>query len=219
MVSCGLTRLDMKVANDLVYKRLRVRRGEYLYWTDDCFNYLYVVRSGFFKTTLPLKNGQRTQVTAFMMPGDLMGMSGIGPGRYTCNSNALVDSSVCAIAFDTLEELSHTLPNLQRQFAKTMSREIVRENGVMLKLGTMNAEERLAIFLLNLSKRYAARGESPTELNLPMTRDEIGSYLGLKLETVSRTLSRLQENGLIIVQVRFIRILDISGLERVIARS
>lgn len=215
----GLTRLEMKVADGLVSKRSNVRRGEYLYRTGDHFIYLYAVRNGFFKTTVPLKNGRRDQVTAFVMSGELMGMSGIGLGQYTCNAIALEDSDVCAISFTKWQKLAHKYPNLQHQFSKTMSREIVRENGVMLKLGSMYAEERLAIFLLNLSKRYAARGKSPTELNLRMTRDEIGSYIGLKLETVSRTLARLQEEGFISVQRRLIRILDTAGLERVIGRN
>lgn len=218
MACCGLTRLEMKVANDLVFNRSRVRRGEYLYRTSDRFVYLYALCKGFFKTTVPLKNGQREQVTAFVMSGDMLGMTGIGPERYTCNAIALEDSDVCAISFTKWQKLAHKYPNLQHQFSKTMSREIVRENGVMLKLGSMNAEERLAIFLLNLSKRYAACGESPTELNLRMTRDEIGSYIGLKLETVSRNLARLQDEGFISVQGRHIRILDTTGLEQGIGR-
>lgn len=216
---CGLTRLEMDVVNDLVSKRLHVRRGETLYRTGDCFTSLYAVRLGFFKATVLLENGRRDQVTGFAMSGDVMGMGGIGLGRYTCNTIALEDSDVCAILFAKLQEQAHKYPNLQHQFHKTMSREIARENGVMLKLGSMYAEERLAIFLLNLSKRYAARGYSSSELNLRMTRDEIGSYLGLKLETVSRIFAKFQEEGLISVQVRFICILDSVGLERVIGRE
>jgi CRP/FNR family transcriptional regulator len=215
---CGLTRSEMNVADRLVFNRSRVRRGESLYRTGDRFTSLYAVRNGFFKSTALLENG-RDQVTGFSMTGEVLGMDGIGPERHTCNTIALEDSDVCAIPFARLQELAHEIPSLQRQFHKMMSREIVREHGMMLLLGSMNAEERLAMFLLNLSQRFAARGYSPSEFNLRMTREEIGSYLGLKLETVSRTFSKLQEEGLIVVQQKFIRVLDSAGLERVMGRE
>jgi CRP/FNR family transcriptional regulator len=98
-----------------------------------------------------------------------------------------------------------------------MSREIVRDHGVMMLLGSMRAEERLAAFLLNMSQRFTARGFSPSEFHLRMTRDEIGSYLGLKLETVSRAFSRFQDEGLVAVQQKHIRILDTPGLKRILS--
>jgi CRP/FNR family transcriptional regulator len=215
---CGLTRSEMDVADRLVFYRSRVRRGESLYRTGDTFTSLYAVRNGFFKSTALLENG-RDQVTGFSMTGEVLGMDGIGPERHTCNTIALEDSDVCAIPFTRLQELAHEIPGLQLHFHKMMSREIVREHGVMLLLGSMNAEERLAMFLLNISQRFAARGYSHTEFNLRMTREEIGSYLGLKLETVSRTFSKFQEEGLIGVQQKFIRILESAGLERVMGRE
>jgi len=215
---CGLTRSEMDVADRLVFNRSRVRRGESLYRTGDRFTSLYAVRNGFFKSTALLENG-RNQVTGFSMTGEVLGMDGIGPERHTCNTIALEDSDVCAIPFARLQELAHEIPSLQHHFHRMMSREIVREHGVMLLLGSMNAEERLAMFLLNLSQRFAARGYSPSEFNLRMTREEIGSYLGLKLETVSRTLSKFQEEGMIGVQQKFIRVLNSAGLERVMGRE
>jgi CRP/FNR family transcriptional regulator len=215
---CGLTRAEMDVADRLVFNRPRVRRGESLYRTGDRFTSLYAVRNGFFKSTALLENG-RDQVTGFSMTGEVLGMDGIGPERHSCNTIALEDSDVCAISFARLQELAHEIPSLQRHFHKTMSREIVREHGVMLLLGSMNADERLAMFLLNLSQRFAARGYSPSEFNLRMTREEIGSYLGLKLETVSRTFSKFQEEGMIGVQQKFIRILDSACLARVMGRQ
>jgi CRP/FNR family transcriptional regulator, anaerobic regulatory protein len=215
---CGLTRSEMDVADRLVFSRTRVRRGENLYRSGDRFTSLYAVRNGFFKSTALLENG-RDQVTGFSMTGEVLGMDGIGPERHTCNTIALEDSDICAIPFARLQELAQELPSLQRQFHKTMSREIVREHGVMLLLGSMNADERLAMFLLNLSQRFAARGYSPSEFNLRMTREEIGSYLSLTLETVSRTLSKFQQEGLIGVRQKFVRILDSAGLERVMGRG
>jgi CRP/FNR family transcriptional regulator, anaerobic regulatory protein len=215
---CGLTRSEMDAADHLVFHRSRVRRGENLYRTGDRFASLYAVRNGFFKSTALLDNG-RDQVTGFWMTGEVVGLDGIGPERHTCNTIALEDSDVCAIPFSRLQALAHEIPSLQRHVHRMMSREIVREHGVMLLLGRMNADERLAMFLLNLSQRFAARGYSPSEFNLRMTREEIGSYLGLKLETVSRTFSKFHEEGLIGVQQKFIRILDRAGLERVMGRE
>jgi CRP/FNR family transcriptional regulator, anaerobic regulatory protein len=215
---CGLTRSELDIAERLVFNRSRVRRGESLYRAGDRFTSLYAVRNGFFKSTAVLENG-RDQMTGFSMTGEVLGMDGIGPERHTCSTIALEDSDVCAIPFVRLQALAREIPSLQRHFHRMMSREIVREHGVMLLLGSMNAEERVAMFLLNLSQRFAAHGYSPWEFNLRMTREEIGSYLSLKLETVSRTFSKFQEEGLIAVQQKFIRILDNAGLERVMERE
>ncbi|MFN6995878.1 MAG: helix-turn-helix domain-containing protein, partial [Aquincola tertiaricarbonis] len=126
---------------------------------------------------------------------------------------------VCVIPFSELENLSREFTDLQRQFHKIMSREIVRDHGVMLLLGSMRAEERLAAFLLNLTQRLQSRGFSASALVLRMTREEIGSYLGLKLETVSRTFSKFQEEGLLEVKQRHIRIADQEGLRKLVNAS
>ena len=215
---CGLSRLEMEVADRLVFSRLRLRRGEALYRSGDRFTSLYAVRNGFFKSTALLENG-RDQVTGFSMTGEVLGMDGIGPGQHNCDVTALEDGEVCAIPFAGLQQLARELPGLQRHFHRTLSREIVRETGVMLLLGRMTADERLAVFLLNLAQRFAARGYSPSEFNLRMTREEIGSYLGLTLETVSRTLSKFQQEGLIGVQQKCIRIVDSAGLQQVLGRE
>jgi len=158
----------------------------------------------------------RNQVTGFQMAGEILGMDGISGEAHTCNAVALEDSEVCVIPFGQLEHLSREIQTLQHHFHKVMSREIVRDHGVMMLLGTMRAEERLAAFLLNLSQRFTARGYSPAEFHLRMTRDEIGSYLGLKLETVSRAFSHFQEDGLISVQQKHIVILDHAGLKQLL---
>lgn len=216
---CGLSRSEMDIAERLAFTRSRVRRGESLYRTGDRFTSLYAVRNGFFKATVLLEDGRRDQLTGFSMTGEVLGMDGIGTSLHVCNAIALEDSDICAIPFAGLQELAQEIPSLQRQIHKTMSREIVREQGLMLLLGSMNAEERLAMFLLNLSKRFAAGGYSPSEFNLRMTRDEIGSYLGMNLETVSRTFSRFQEERLIDVRQKSIRIVDSAGLGRVLGRG
>jgi len=115
--------------------------------------------------------------------------------------------------------MSHEVRPLQRHLHAVLAREIVRDHGVMMLLGSMRAEERLAVFLLNLSQRFTVRGYSHSEFYLRMTREEIGSYLGLKLETVSRVFSRFQESGLIAVQQKHVRIIDIPGLRRLVGQS
>lgn len=208
----GLSMDEIEKLDDLVSTRKRIKRGEHLYRAGQTFDAIYAVRSGFFKTDVLLEDG-REQVTGFQMAGELLGLDGISTEHHSCNAIALEDSDVCTIPFSHLEGLSREIQTLQHHFHKVMSREIVRDHGVMMLLGTMRAEERLATFLLNLSQRFTARGYSPAEFYLRMTREEIGSYLGLKLETVSRAFSRFQEEGLIAVQQKHVRILNTPGLK------
>jgi CRP/FNR family transcriptional regulator, anaerobic regulatory protein len=209
----GLAAGDQDVIDDIVFTRKRIKRGEALYRNGSGFESLYAVRSGFFKSRVLLEDG-RDQVTGFHMAGEILGMDGIGTDIHSADLIALEDSEVCVIPYARLEQ-----PGLQRQLHKVMSRELVRDQGVMMLLGTMRAEERLAAFLLNLSQRFTARGYSPSEFHLRMTRDEIGSYLGLSLETVSRLFSRFQDDGLIAVQQKHVRIHDIPGLKAAMTRS
>ena len=208
----GLSLEELERLDDLISTRRRIRRGDHLYRAGDPFDAIYAIRSGFFKTDVLLEDG-RDQVTGFQMAGELLGLDGISTEHHTCNAIALEDSEICAIPFSRLESLSREIQTLQHHFHKVMSREIVRDHGVMMLLGTMRAEERLAAFLLNLSQRFTARGFSHAEFYLRMTREEIGSYLGLKLETVSRAFSRFQEEGHIAVQQKHIRILNVNGLK------
>jgi CRP/FNR family transcriptional regulator len=210
---CGLGSSDMARLAVVVYTRKRVRRGETLYRAGDAFESIYAVRSGFVKSSVVLEDG-RDQVTAFHMAGEIVGMDGIGNDRHAADVVALEDSEVCVIPYARLEEAG-----LGRQLSKVMSRELVRDQGVMMLLGTMRAEERLAAFLLNLSQRFRARGYSHNEFHLRMTREEIGSYLGLSLETVSRLFSRFQADALIAVQQKHIRILDTDGLRAVMRQE
>ena len=207
---------DLQRVENLVYARRRLRRGESLFKSGDEFNALYALRSGFFKTSLIDADG-REQVTGFFMGGELIGMDGIGTGRYNGHAIALEDSEACVMPFSLVEELSREIPALQRHLHAVLAREIVRDHGVMMLLGSMRAEERLATFLINLSKRFMRRGYSASDFHLRMTREEMGSYLGLKLETVSRLFSSFQKDRLIEVQQKHVRILDIAGLQRTIA--
>jgi len=207
-----LTRLD-----EIVNKKRPLKRGEYLYRAGSSLQSLFAVRTGFFKSCVMHDDG-REQVAGFHMAGELLGMDGIGSGKHMCDAISLEDSDVCEIPFGELEKLSRDIPTLQQHFHRIMSREIARDYGVMLLLGSMRAEERLAAFLLNLSQRFAARGYSPKRFLLRMTRNEIGSYLGLKLETISRALSHFQTEGIIAVQNKSVEIKDPDRLRAMVSQ-
>jgi len=209
---------DMDKLDELVTTRRRVKRGAALFSNGDRFDALYAIRTGFFKTRITTEDG-RDQVTGFQMAGEIIGLDGIVDDRHTCDAVALEDAEVCEMPFARIEELSREVPALQTHVHKIMSREIVRDHGVMLLLGSMRAEERLAAFLLNLVQRLHARGFSRSELVLRMTREEIGSYLGLKLETVSRTFSKFADDGIIEVKHRHVRIVDIEALRAIVDAS
>jgi CRP/FNR family transcriptional regulator len=205
---------EMKKVDEVVEKRRRIKQGELLFSNGETFTSLYAIRTGFFKTCVTSADG-REQVTGFQMAGEIIGMDGIVSDRHNCNAVALEDAEVCEMPFASVEELSRELPGLQRHVHKIMSREIVRENSVMMLLGNMRAEERLAAFLLNLVQRLHARGLSQSELVLRMTREEIGSYLGLKLETVSRAFSKFSEEGIIEVKQRHVKIIAPEALKKI----
>ncbi len=212
----GLTAVELDRIDEVVASRRKVKRGETLFRNGEKFTSLFAIRTGFFKTCITTEDG-RDQVTGFQMAGEVIGLDGIVDDIHTCNAVALEDAEVCVMPFDRIEELSREVNALQHHVHKIMSREIVRENGVMLLLGSMRAEERLAAFLLNLMQRLHARGFSQSELVLRMTREEIGSYMGLKLETVSRTFSKFVEDGIIEVKQRHIRVLNGDALRNIVS--
>lgn len=214
----GLDPEEMERVDHLVKLRRRVKRGEYLYRAGAPLESLFAVRSGFLKSCVVYEDG-REQVTAFHMMGEVVGLDAISQEKHTCDTMALEDCEMCEIPFGRLEELTRDIPSLQRHFHRMMSREIVRDHGVMLLLGSMRAEERIATFLTGLSQRFASRGYSAQEFHLRMTREEIGSYLGLTLETVSRVFSRFQDEGYIEVHNRHIRILDVARLRALVGQQ
>ena len=211
----GLSEQELLRVDELVAVRRTVKRGASLFHNGEKFTSLYAIRTGFFKTTVNTEDG-RDQVTGFQMAGEIIGLDGIVNEQHTCDAIALEDAEVCVLPFDRIEEISREINSLQRHVHKIMSREIVREHGVMLLLGSMRAEERLAAFLLNLVQRLQARGFSKSELILRMTREEIGSYMGMKLETVSRTFSTFADDGMVEVKQRHIHICDADALKRIV---
>ena len=201
--------------DDLVTQRVRVRKGDALLHCGDSFRNLYTVRSGSCKSVVTTAGGQE-QLACYHISGDLVGSEAIYAGKHDATVTALEDSEFCVIPLDRMESVARTDAHLQHAIHALMSREIGRERKVMLMLGAMRAEQRLATFLLDLAERYAARGYSSTAFVLRMTREEIGSHLGLKLETVSRLFSRFHREGLIRVDGREVRILDRAALEQLV---
>lgn len=210
----GFTENEMKKIDDVVKTRRRIKQGDLLFGDGDRFTSLYAIRTGVFKTSVSTEDG-REQVIGFQMAGEIVGLDGIVNDAHSCNAVALEDAEVCVMPFSNIEDLSREFPELQRHVHKIMSREIVRENKVMMLLGNMRAEERLAAFLLNLVQRLHARGFSQSEIVLRMTREEIGSYLGMKLETVSRTFSKFSDEGIIQVKQRYVRIIKPEELKKI----
>ncbi len=210
----GLTTAELARLDSIICTTRMVKHGEALYCAGDPFQSIYAVRAGSFKTVVMHRDGQE-QVTGFHLAGDALGLDGVCAEHHSCDAIAIEDSNVCIIPFHLLEILCREVKAMQHHVHRMMSGEIVRESGLMMLLGTMSAEQRVAAFLLNLSGRLKTRGYSPAEFNLRMTREEIGSYLGMKLETVSRMFSKFQRDGLVDTRGKQIRILDLDGLARV----
>jgi CRP/FNR family transcriptional regulator len=210
----GLSRDELASAEHLVSTRLRIKRGSALYRSGDAFRSLYVVRVGSLKSTVA-SDDAREQVTGFHLAGDMLGFDGMGAGSHACDAVALEDTEVCVFPYCRIEEAAETMPSVRQHFYRLMSREIVRKHASMLMLGSMDAGERLATFLLDLSVRFELRGYSRTEFVLRMTRAEIGSFLGISLETVSRLMSQFTRDGVIdLTGVKQVKIVDPDRLRR-----
>lgn len=210
----GLDSADTALLDRYVKRRRMFKRGEVLYRIGEAFNYVYAIRSGSVKTYISTDDG-RLQITGFHVPGELLGLNAIDEKRYGCEAVALETTSVCEISVECFEELARQIPSVHYQMLKMMSKEIRHNQQLMLLLGKKNAEERLATFLLSLSRRFAARNYSPTQFNLSMSRGDIGNYLGIAEETVSRIFTRFQEEGMINSERRHIILNDLERLSAI----
>jgi CRP/FNR family transcriptional regulator, anaerobic regulatory protein len=188
-----------------------LRRGEYLFHTNDSLNALYIVRSGILKTSVTTEDGSE-QITGFYLPGDILGLDGIETGYHRCTAVVMQTSSVCALPFQQLTSLCSEFRELQSQIWRLMSQEVMARQDLQLVMGQRDAEARLSTFLLTLSARMRRLGYSATHFQLPMTRHEIGNYLGLSMETVSRIFTRLQNDGVISRYKRFIQLMNMDQL-------
>lgn len=198
---------DIDALNEIVKRGKPLKKGEYLYRQGDGFSSVFAVRSGSLKTFSVSDNGEE-QITGFHLPSELVGLSGIDSNSCPVSAQALETTSVCEIPFERLDELALQLPQLRRQLMRVMSREIRDDQQMMLLLSKKTADERIATFLINLSARFRARGFSANQFRLAMSRNEIGNYLGLAVETVSRVFSRFQQNELIAAEGKEVHILN-----------
>jgi CRP/FNR family transcriptional regulator len=212
---CGLTAEKLGDMDELTRVKRRVARGAALYRNGDSFDSLYAVRSGSFKSVGVSRAGQE-KVTGLHLSGEMMGLDAINSRVHGYDAIALEDSEVCVVPYTRLTQLALRVPELQASLLRILSGDISRDQGLMLLLGGMDAEQRLAAFLLSLSKRYQRLGYAATRFSLRMTREEIGSYLGLTLETVSRLFSRLHREGLLSVHQREIELKDMAKLRELV---
>jgi len=206
----GIERLD-----GIVLNRRPLQRGESLFLAGQPLGSLYVAREGAFKT-IALDGDGNEQVIGFHLPGELLGLDALGSGKHACEAQALTHANVCEVPLAQLEHISGQVPGMQHQLLRIMGRSMNRDQGHIEMLGRRNAHERLAIFLHQISSRYQALGRSGERFMLPMSREDIASYLGLVIETVSRTLGKMQDEGLIAVNGREITVLDVAKLEALV---
>ncbi|TWH64998.1 CRP/FNR family transcriptional regulator [Azomonas agilis] len=207
----SLNMQDMDTLDEIVKRGRPLKKGEVLFRQGEPFDSVFAVRSGTLRTFSVTDNGEE-QITGFHLPSELVGLSGMDTESYPVTAQALETTSVCEIPFDRLDELSMLLPQLRRQLMRIMSREIRDDQQMMLLLSKKTADERIASFLINLSARFSARGFSASQFRLSMSRNEIGNYLGLAVETVSRVFTRFQQNGIIEAEGKEIRVLDYISL-------
>jgi CRP/FNR family transcriptional regulator len=214
----GLDSADVERLDEIVKRNRPLHRGDHLFRDGDKFHSIYVVKTGSVKTYAPSEDGGE-QVLGFHLPGELIGLDAIQDDQHHCSAKILETSAVCEIPFNKLEDLSSRVPSLQHQMYRLLSREIGNDEDMLTLLGKRNAEERLAAFLLSLSIRFKKRGFSPSDFYLSMSRHEIGSYLGLAVETVSRLFTRFQDDGLLKVERKHIQLLDLTKLNAILHRE
>jgi CRP/FNR family transcriptional regulator len=211
----GLTPEDVERLDGIVKRTRPLHRGDFLFRTGDRFRSLYVVKTGSLKTFAPSPEGGE-QVLGFHLPGEIIGLDAIDQDAHACSAKVLETSAICEVPFPRLEELTASIPSLQHQMFRLLSKEISQDTDMLLLLGKKNAEERLGAFLLSMSRRLQKRGLSPTDFYLSMSRHEIGNYLGLAVETVSRLFTRFQDDGLMRVDRKHIELLDLDALDALV---
>ncbi|ASP47177.1 fumarate/nitrate reduction transcriptional regulator Fnr [Cognaticolwellia beringensis] len=202
---------ELETLDNIIDRKLPIQKGEQIFNDGQPMKALYAIRSGTFKTYTINKQGEE-QITGFHLAGDLLGFDAIANAEHPSFAKALETSMVCEIPYNTLDNLSNSMPKLKKQILRMMSTEIREDHEMLTLLNRKNAEQRLATFISTLSIRYHARGLSASEFRLSMTRSDIGNYIGLTVETISRLLNRFHKNGLITVDGKLITILDINKL-------
>jgi len=207
----GLDQADLSLLESIVKRKAVYKRGQVLFRPGQPLDYLYAIRSGSVKTYISTDDG-RVQITGFHVAGELLGLSALASRHYTSEAKALETISVCKVEISRLDEIVQQMPSIQYQMLKIMSGQIRQDEALMLLLGKRSAEERIAEYLIGLSRRFASRNYSGTQFRLSMSRLDIGNYLGIAEETVCRILSRFQDDGLITTDRRQICLKDVKRL-------
>ncbi|MEE4660109.1 MAG: fumarate/nitrate reduction transcriptional regulator Fnr [Halieaceae bacterium] len=207
----ALEAAEVEQLDSIIQRGKPLQKGQHLYRESDGFESVYAVRSGTLKAYQTTDDG-REQVTGFYFPGEILGMDGIANNAHASSARALETAAVCEIPFSSLEKLSASMPHLQRHFFQLMSREIAEDQQLITLLSKSSADERVAALLLSISSRNARRRLSATQFRLSMSRVDIGNYLGLTVETVSRVFSRMQKLEILQVENKEIEILDLDAL-------
>ena len=206
-----LNEQELTTLDEIIDRKRPIHKGDKIFTDGQEMHALFAIRSGTFKTFTVNEQGEE-QITGFHLAGDLLGFDAIADTEHKSFAQALETSMVCEIPYNNLDTLSNTMPKLKKQVLRLMSNEIRTDQEMLTLLNRKNAEQRVATFLVSLSDRYHARGLSPSEFRLTMTRSDIGNYIGLTVETISRLLNRFHKNGLINVDGKLITILDIDEL-------
>ncbi len=207
----GLNQQELESLEKLVRQTRPLQKGDYLFRGGDPLSSLYAVRSGSIKLFTDSDDGEE-QIIGFYLPGEIVGLDGFETNAHSCSAIALETSSLCSFPYADLAHICQNVPALQEQMFRIMGRELSHENRLLLTIAKKNAEERIASFLSSLSARFKTLGFSPLDFHLSMSRQEIGNYLGLTIETVSRILSRLQKNGVIEIDNKRITIVNPEAL-------
>jgi len=203
----SLSEKEVEIVDAALKRSKPIQRNKTVFEAGDKFSSLYTVRSGAVKTFSVDREGDE-HVIGFYLPGEMFGLDAINSGHHISSAKALETTAVCEIPFNRLEELSRRIPSMQSHMYRLLSHEISEDQQLQLLLGKKTAEERISSFLLGLSSRYRQRHLSPTSFRLPMARTDIGNYLGLAVETVSRIFTRLQKNDILKVDGKEVCILD-----------
>ena len=210
----GLNAEDMKKLDLAVKSSNPIQRGKHIFRADDAFVSIYAVRSGSVKVYILNEMGEE-QIIGFYFPGEIFGFDAIEHNKHVCSAVVLETTTFCSIPYDKLHDICIQIPDLQNQMFRLLSRELSSESQLLLTINKRNAEERIATFLVSLSSRFHKRGYSANEYNLPMSRQEIGNYLGLTIETVSRLFTKFQRNGLVKINRKAIRLEDLPALQSI----
>ncbi|WP_194089214.1 FNR family transcription factor [Vibrio hibernica] len=204
---------ELDQLDEIIERKKPIQKGQEIFKAGDDLKSLYAIRSGTIKSYTITEQGDE-QITAFHLAGDLIGFDAINENSHPSFAQALETSMICEIPYETLDDLSGKMPKLRQQIMRLMSNEIKGDQNMILLLSKKNAEERLAAFLYNLSTRFSQRGFSPREFRLTMTRGDIGNYLGLTVETISRLLGRFQKSDILAVKGKYITINNHDELQK-----